>query len=383
VTVLRTGPVPAEFVPAWVRPAAYLVASLLGLGYLIRSRRIAKTYAYDPENAKPAAISYQDEDSELLRRISRWDDLRPAQQSVAEAAKAPGPELRMPQPELSEPRNPEPESLVPQKLEPDIPEPTLNDPPLAPQPANPQESSARTMYPPPKSPLNPNRAEPDTQELSALKAQIADGVRRWLTANQPASPEGHAVEANGGAGTDRVTQKLLDQVNTICDQAWSVHIGESPTLPNTPDSGGSLPRETQKWAIAQAVFRLTRSLDIRAAMEVYGPFEKVAQDREYLMAVGQKNSSEDAFGRKVDVAEYEAHSAPQIAYKLIVRAQRDMFEADMWARVAGLAGDPDFLNRFAGGGAKAFEDSAEYWRGYASRLRDERASLTPVAAGSH
>jgi hypothetical protein len=193
------------------------------------------------------------------------------------------------------------------------------------------------MNPPLKSIANRNHAEPDTQELSALKAQIADGVSRWLrsTANHSASqPNAHLGllgEANGSSDNDKVRQKLLDQVNTICEQAWSVHIGESPTLPNTPDSEGSLPKEIQKWAIAQAVFRLTRSLDIRAAMEVCGPFEKVAQDRDYLMAVGQKNSSEDSFGRKVDVAEYEIHSGPEIAYKLILRAQRDMFEADLCA----------------------------------------------------
>ena len=271
-----------------------------------------------------------------------------------------------------------PETLRPETLHPETLHQHLRQL-LDTQRPNPQESSTPEMNPPLKSTLQRNQAEPDTQEFSALKSQIADGVSRWLTSsNHPAGPQnGHSAlpgEANG-AGKDKVRQKLLDQVNTICEQAWSVHIGESPTLPNTPDSGGSLAKEIQKWAIAQAVFRLTRSLDIRAAMEVCGPFEKVAQDRAYLMAVGQKNSSEDAFGRKVDVAEYESHSAPEIAYKLILRAQRDMFEADMWARVASLAGDPDFLDRFAGGGAKVFEDSLEYWRGYASGLRDERASL--------
>jgi hypothetical protein len=244
------------------------------------------------------------------------------------------------------------------------------------------------MNPPLQSTPNRTYAEPDIQELSALKAQIADGVGRWLRSNanpaasQPNADTGRLGEANGSPGTDKVRQKLLDQVNTICEQAWSVHIGESPTLPNTPDSEGSLAKEIQKWAIAQAVFRLTRSLDIRAALEVRGPFEKVAEDREYLMAVGRKNSSEDAFGRKVDVAEYESHSGPEIAYKLIVRAKRDMFEADMWARVASLAGDTEFPDRFAGGGAKVFEDSLEYWRGYVSRLRHERAPVTPVGAGS-
>lgn len=390
MTVLRTGPVPAESLPAWVEPAGYLVASVLGLGYLLRSRRVAKTYAPAPEGSTPAEMSDQAEVSDIVRsRIVRWEELRSAEPSASKA-----PQLHTPAPWTLEPNPPAPQEAKPetpllQTREPHIPEPIhpLQRSPDTHRP-NPQESSTPEMTPPLKSAPNRNDAEPDTRELSALKAQIADGVGRWLrtTANQSAGqPNAHVAlrgEANGSASMDKGRQKLLDQVNTICEQAWSVHIGESPTLPNTPDSEGSLAKEIQKWAIAQAVFRLTRSLDIRAALEVCGPFEKVAEDREYLMAVGQKNSSEDAFGRKVDVAEYESHSGPEIAYKLILRAQRDMFEADLWARVASLAGDPDFLDRFAGGGAKVFEDSLEYWRGYASRLRHERVSVTPVGAGS-
>jgi hypothetical protein len=387
-TLLRTGPVPAESLPAWVKPAGYLVASVLGLGYLLRSRRVAKTYAPGPEGSTPAEMSDQDEVSDIVRsRIVRWEELRSAEPSASKAPRPQPPAPRTPEPDAPAPQEAEPETLLMQTQDPHTPEPiqALQHVPDTHRP-NPQESSNPVMNPPLKSAANRNYAEPDTQELSALKAQIADGVSRWLrsTANHSASqPNAHLGllgEANGSTNSDKVRQKLLDQVNTICEQAWSVHIGESPTLPNTPDSEGSLPKEIQKWAIAQAVFRLTRSLDIRAAMEVCGPFERVAQDRDYLMAVGQKNSSEDAFGRKVDVAEYQSHSGPEIAYKLILRAQRDMFEADLWARVASLAGDPDFLDRFAGGGAKVFEDSLEYWRGYASRLRDERAPLTPVGA---
>src|SRR6202012_4538223 len=128
----------------------------------------------------------------------------------------------------------------------------------------------------------------DTHELIALKAQIAAGIGQWLDSgtnseySRPSEPASLFAENRGSSGINKARQKLLDQVSAICDQAWSVHIGESPTLPNTPDSEGSLPAEIQKWAIAQAVFRLIRSLDIRAAMEVYGPFEKLAQDRQYL-----------------------------------------------------------------------------------------------------
>ena len=399
-TILRTGPVPVESLPAWVEPAGYFVASVLGLGYLLRSRRVAKTYAPAPEGSSPAERRDRDEVSNIVQsRFFRWEELRSAEPAASKSPQAQTPAPRTLEPIAPAPRTLEPIAPAPQKAEPETPPIQIREP-LIPEPIHPlqlltdthrphpQESSTPEMNPPLKSTPNRIAMEPDTQELAALKGQIADGVARWLrsTAKPPAAQaNGHGApsgEANGSAGMDKVTQKLLDQVNTICEQAWSVHIGESPTLPNTPDSGGSLAKEIQKWAIAQAVFRLTRSLDIRAAMEVCGPFEKVAEDREYLMAVGQKNSSEDAFGRKVDVAEYESHSGPEIAYKLIVRAQRDMFEADLWARVASLAGDPDFLDRFAGGGAKVFEDSLEYWRGYTSRLRDERTPLTPVGAGS-
>jgi hypothetical protein len=374
-TVLRIGPVPAESIPAWVEPAAYLVAALLGLGYLLRSQRVAKTYASQPDDSNPASMSYEDDLSDVLQsRLRRWDELRSPETHALHTPEPNAPvqresnyETRLEQ--AHEPTNPEPIHAL-------LPHVPPTDPPIPPTTSTPE------MNPPLKSIANRNHAEPDTQELSALKIQITEGVSTWLSsaANQLSGQrEAHAAlfgEATGAAGVERVRQKLLTQVNNICDQAWSVHIGDSPTLPNTPDSGGSLPKEIQKWAIAQAVFRLTRSLDIRAAMEVYGPFEKMAQDRDFLMAVGQKNSSEDAFGRKVDVAEYESHSGPEIAYKLILRAQRDMFEADMWARVASLAGDPEFLDRFSGGGAKAFEESLEYWRGYASRMRNERV---PVA----
>ncbi len=245
-----------------------------------------------------------------------------------------------------------------------------------------------TRLSPPRSQTSkrsPNQ-EPDPHELDTLKAQIAIGVTAWLasTTNGSSRQGAHAAlldETGSPLTMEEATQKLLDQIDAICDQAWSVCTGQSPTLPNTSDSGGSLADELQKWAIAQAAFRLTRALDIRAAMEVNGPFERVAQDREYLMAIALKNSSEDAFGRKVDLADYNIHPGPEIAYRLILRAQRDMFEADMWAHVADLAGAPDFRNRLSSRGSKAFQESSEYWTGYASRLHEDRSSLFTTGAG--
>ncbi|HVT98968.1 MAG TPA: DUF2569 family protein [Acidobacteriaceae bacterium] len=372
-TIFRVGPVPAESVPAWVEPTGYLLASVLGLGYLLRSSRVAKTYRSQPEDSNLSSVSYEEDLSDVLQtRLRRWEELRSAENPPSQPS----------EPNLPVQRESNPETRQESTFELFQPEPGHDylqhfmpaDRPIPPTTSSPE------MTPPLKTLSSRNHAVPDTQELTALKTQIADGISLWLTSTA-AKPEVQATlfgEPIGPASAEKIRRKLLDQVNTICDQAWSVHIGDSPTLPNTPESEGSLPREIQKWAIAQAVFRLTRSLDIRAALEVYGPFEKVAEDHAFLMAVGQKNSSEDAFGRKVDLAEYEGHSGPEIAYKLILRAQRDMFEADMWSRVASLAGDPDFLNRFSGGGARAYEESLEYWRGYANRMRDERV---PAAHG--
>ena len=132
--------------------------------------------------------------------------------------------------------------------------------------------------------------EPEFDDLPALKAHIADGITQWLSSS---SMNAHAVwlrESGASSDPEKFRQKLLDQVNAICDHAWSVHIGQFPTLPNMPDSQGSLTKELQKWAIAQAASRVTRCLDIRAAIQVNGPFENVIQDPEYLLAIVGKGT---------------------------------------------------------------------------------------------
>lgn len=322
--VLHNGPVVADSLPGWVKPGGYLAAYCVGLAYLLGSRRIANTWYAQPAQANPSEMFQNDESSSILRtRIFPWEEVN-----------------------TETPAEPAPQDF-------DI-EPVSTE-------------------------------EPGQSEFDALKAQITEGVLLWLTstANNPAShPAAHAalLAEAGTSSIEEITLKLLDQVIAICDHVWSVHTGQSPTLPNTSDSGGSLSNELQKWAIAQAAFRLTRSLDIRAALEANGPFEKLARDHEYLMAIVQKNSSEDAFGRKVDLADYQGHTGPEIAYKLILKAQRDMFEADMWAQVASLAGDPEFLSRFSSAGAKTFQDSLEYWRAQTTQQSEDQASPAVVGA---
>jgi hypothetical protein len=177
---------------------------------------------------------------------------------------------------------------------------------------------------------------------------------------------------------EKINQGLLARVDSVCDHAYLVHLGQCPTLPDTPDSHGSLSKELQKWAIASAGMKLTRCLDIRAAMEVNGPFAQMMHDREYLLAIVGKNASDDGLGGKMEVAEYVSHSGPEIAYMLIRQAGRDMFEADMWAHVAHCAGDRDFLRRFEEVGSTAAISSLQYWRGYVSRMKDNGNVLKPL-----
>jgi hypothetical protein len=141
-------------------------------------------------------------------------------------------------------------------------------------------------------------------------------------------------------------------------------------LPDTLYVRGSLSKELQKFAIAAAGMKLSRCLDIRAAIEVNGPFAEMIHDREYLMAIVRKNASDDGLGGTMEVSEYGNHSGPEIAYMLIRQAGRDMFEAEMWAHVAYFAGDKDFLDRFEKVGATLATSSLQYWRGYVSKAKE-------------
>ena len=214
------------------------------------------------------------------------------------------------------------------------------------------------------------------EEMRALKTEITTRVSGWLKSITD-NPTDRQKEHIGflreyGASEDiaKIHRGLLGRVDSLCDHAYLVHIGESPTLPDTPDARGSLSREVQKWAIAAAGISSTRCLDIRAAMEVNRPFEDLMHNREYLMAIVRRNASEDGFGGKMEVSEYESRSGPEIAYMLIRQAGRDMFEAEMWARVAFFAGDQDFLNRFENAASVIAKSSLEYWLGYLSRAKE-------------
>jgi len=235
-----------------------------------------------------------------------------------------------------------------------------------------------TVPPAPEPKAESQPAAPE-EDFLTLKAHIADGVTEWLSS--AGMNHGHAAslpETSTPGKRVRMQQKLLRQVAEICDHAYAVHQGQFPTLPNTADSHGSLSQELEKWAIAQAALRLTRALDIRAAIEANGPFENVIDDSEYLLAIVEKNSSEDSFGQKLGLAEYEGKSGPDIGSLLILQAHRDMFEAELWAHVVSLAGDPDFPDRFRAAGAKAFQDSLHYWHRHLGHIHDDHGLLKPV-----
>lgn len=420
VWVLRgSAPYVTDAIPVWAKPAALLAASGIGFAYAVSSRRIANTYKLNrrpkPSHWEETSIlpriraRNRDEGEEAEPMVGLAERLSMRSEPITADAEARlmtdlkariaehvgthrvvhiAPEPVETPPQVSEP---EPRLSRDQKLEqpvtvqvsadqassaqvsmtapveadelhvaeePPIIEPAKVTPLYMPQ------ATADAEVEPPVAAEEPPAEEPDVDELTELKARISDGLVRWMRdAENSFKGTGAVVDE------EKIRARLLKQVDEICDHAWAVHVGMFATLPNTPDSGGSLSKELQKWAVAQAALRLTRSLDIRAAMQVRGSFEEVAEDREYLLAIAQKNTSDDGFG-KSSAMEYKGRSAPEIAYKLIINAQRDLSEARMWAEVASLAGDADFIMRFEDAGSKTFQESLHYWRERLSETGD-------------
>lgn len=288
--------------PGWFKPTGYLLASIIWLVYLLRSRRVANTYR--------KRLTVQAENKfRSSSRAQTWEELSSGKEPAQES-----------------------------------------------------------------------------DEQKALKAQIGKELSGWLRSMSTEPTERHKeyVSFLRQTGTpediEKINQGLLARVDSVCDHAYLVHIGQSPTLPDTPDARGSLSKELQKWAIALAGMKLTRCLDIRAAMEVEGPFAEMIRNREYLMSIVRKNASDDGLGGKMEASDYEGHSGPEIAYMLIRQAGRDMFEAEMWAHVASFAGDQDFLDRFEKVGSTLATSSLQYWRGYVSRVRENGHVPKPVSA---
>ena len=414
VVALRgSSPYLADAIPTWVIPAGSLAGSIACILYLSNSQRVANTYA---DTARKSRSDVEELSVVPRTRARPWDGWKDDTESDEQLSMRREPttaevEARLlnsvrarigerprPQDETrpgarasDEPRHQDPpageHSPAAEESRPAIAEPTAvaqARPGITDQPKTPVEDLVASYAElaadlQPETPPVPHASESEEvepEELNLLKDRITDGLIDWLRNADNSIPG-----TGSGIDEEKVRAKLLRQVQEICDHVWGVHVGRFATLPNTPDSGGSLATELQKWAVAQAALRLTRSLDIRAAMQVKGPFAKMAQDREYLMAIAQKNAWDEGFAWSAAVAEFEGCSGPEIACTLIQKAQRDLAEARMWAQVARLAGDPDFLKRFEEAGSKAFQESVQYWR---ARVIDTNGNVSrpPAASGA-
>ena len=126
------------------------------------------------------------------------------------------------------------------------------------------------------------------------------------------------------------------------------------------------PKSFKDGSIGSALMRVCRALDIRAAIEVNKPIEHLVNDRNYLLAIVRKNAGDDGTSiGKMDASDYETAAGPEIAFKLMLQASKDMFESEMWAYVARYAGDGDVLTRYETASLTAARSSVEYWVRYA------------------
>jgi hypothetical protein len=164
-------------------------------------------------------------------------------------------------------------------------------------------------------------------------------------------------------------QILLDQVESACRLAYSVHLS-SPERP--------LMRDCQLSATLLAGVKLARALDISAAMELKQPLDW-EKDKEYLLQVVKKNEGEDGTSTGVLAASsYESASGPVIGYQLYLQAEHDWFEAEMWAYVAHYAGDDNALEWFEEAMPRVAKLSVEYWQRYIAET-SKSSTLTRAA----
>ena len=293
--------------PPWFQPSGYLIASVLWLVYLIRSRRVKNTYF-------PAVMQVDTEDEQVPSGRHGWAEMaEPSRQANA----------------IHEHVPPHVNTLL-----------------------------ARSDFEEIKTKLV-NRVD---ERLREMVNNPADKYRDYVDLLKQ---HGDADKI------EIIRRHQLSVVTALCEHAYSVHLSPSVLhIPDVPDSNGSFPKELQRWAIAVSIMGLFRALDIRAAMEVNKPFELMIEDRDYLLAIVRKNAGNDGTSiGKMDATEYETASGPEIAYKLMIQASCDMFVSEMWAYVAHYAGDEDFLTRYEKGGSIAAGKSLEYWVGFAPSQR--------------
>ncbi len=101
VIAFRIGPVAAESLPLWLKPAALCLVSIVSLGYLLRSRRVANTYSPRLLGPNPSEVFENDENSDVLRnRIFPWEEVRASQQPDPAALESGPPALAAENPAL-------------------------------------------------------------------------------------------------------------------------------------------------------------------------------------------------------------------------------------------------------------------------------------------
>jgi hypothetical protein len=302
-SVLGDGLQVGSSMPPWFKPLGYLIASVLWLVYLFRSQRVKNTYF-------PTVMQVNAEDMHVHSRRHGWA-------------------------ELSEPMR--------------------------------QANASLEHVPPPKdTPLSRSEFNEITTKLVS---RVDERLREMF--NNPVDKYRDYVDLlkqHGDPGKIEIIRRhQLSAVTALCEHAYSVHRSPSALhIPDMPNSNGSFPKELQRWAIGVSAIRMSRALDIRAAMEVIKPFELMIKDRDYLLAIVKKNAGGDGTSiGNMDATQYEPASGPEIAYKLMIQANQDMFESEMWAYVAHYAGDEDLLIRYEEVGRIAAGSSLEYWVRYA------------------
>jgi hypothetical protein len=148
---------------------------------------------------------------------------------------------------------------------------------------------------------------------------------------------------------------LLSQIESVCNDAYEVHVAH-------PEK--TLMRRCQLLGLGLSGLKLMRAVDINTAIDVKKS-PNWDKDRDYLLAVIKKNEGADGTPTgKLDSASYQSDSGTQMGYRLLIQAQQDTFEAEMWAYVVYYTGDANAISWFEAGPERVRGVSVEYWQNF-------------------
>lgn len=143
---------------------------------------------------------------------------------------------------------------------------------------------------------------------SVLEARLTDRLREMVShpSDKYADYVSLLKEHGDTDSIETIRRHQVSAVMSLCDHAYSMHLSAAPLkIPEAPDPNGSFLKELQNWAVAASGMGMVRALDIRAALDVYKPFERMIEDQDYLMAIVKKNAGDHGTGiGKMDMAEY-------------------------------------------------------------------------------